>query len=921
MSARGGLGAARFIGERMPRKEDARLLTGRGQFTDDITEAGLLHVAFVRSPIARGRITSIDLNAAQDMPGVHAILTADDLASKPVTFMSFYLSRLEIEVPPLATDHVAYVGDPVAMVVADSRSLAEDAASVVEVHYEEEAAVVTIPDAMAAEPIHPGTENNVAAAMGDEIDEDLEEVFANAAHVVEETITHQRIAQSPMEGRGVVVSPHGEEVTVHLSCQSPHLTARYLTECFGLPPSTIRVIAKDVGGSFGLKVQPWREEVATVAAGMILGRPLKWIEDRWENLVAANQAREQECTIKVAFDEEGRLLGAYADYHINNGAYPHGADCNIAVAIFLWAAYKMPQFGFSAKGWFSNTAGLAAYRGPWAMESLVRETVLDIAARKIGIDPVEIRRRNLLTRDDQPVTTSMGVELEDITPTECLDKLLRTLDVAAFRKEQEAARKEGRYLGLGIATYIEPTGAASIEVLASEFAEVRIEPSGKVTAVVSTHSQGHGTQTTMAQIIAEELGVAYEDVQVFEDDSTRGGFGAGASGSRQAVAGGGACIGAARRLREKLQKVAAHMLNARPEDVVIANGVVSVPGAEEMDRPLRDIATIAYGEPDRLPPEMEPGLEAHFRYQPPPITFTSAAHACIVEVDAETGMVTINRWISSEDCGVIINPAMVEGQIAGGLAQAIGTVLLEEVGYDERGNPTTVTYKDYKIPTITDVPDIEYLHVSTPSKSDGGFRGVGEGGAIIGPPTLVNAIADALAPFGAKCLDLPLTPSKILALMEGKDISRAAARKAKEEARAAAADSSASSSEKDELPSVGAAIMPGQPETASAPEEPAGVVVDGDWDMVLSTPMGPQEIVAHFETDGTSLRGELRSDQGNQDFEGTVEGNRLLFDLKVTKPMKITLKYELSLEGDTAVGTCKMGMFGKAKVRGRRSGT
>jgi carbon-monoxide dehydrogenase large subunit len=438
----------------------------------------------------------------------------------------------------------------------------------------------------------------------------------------------------------------------------------------------------------------------------------------------------------------------------------------MAAMMFLWAAYKLPRLAFKAQGFYSNTAGLAAYRGPWAMESLIRETTLDVAARKMGIDPIELRRRNLVRAADQPYTTLIGLRLEDVTPFECLGALLEKLDVMAFRAEQAAARNQGRYLGLGVCTYIEPTAPSSFSTHATDVAQLRIDPTGKVTAVLSTHSQGQSTQTTMAQVIADRLGVPFDDVSVYEDDSSRGGYGSGSGSSRQAVAGGGASIKAAEILVEKVKRVAAHLLSANPVDVRIENGIVHVAGVEPMTRTLRQIAEVAYNEPRKLPAGMEPGLEAQYRYSPPPLTLSSAAHACIVEVDVDTGFVKIKRWICSEDCGVVINPAVVEGQIAGGIAQAIGGVLLEDMGFDDQGNPVAVTFKDYMLPTAVDVPEFEFVHIVTPSQAEGGFRGVGEGGNIIGPPTLINAIADALAPFGELTLELPLTPSRILRMIE-----------------------------------------------------------------------------------------------------------------------------------------------------------
>jgi carbon-monoxide dehydrogenase large subunit len=901
-----------YIGQRVPRKEDQRLLTGRGQFVDDVSVPGMLHVAFARSPIARGKILSIDTNVARDVEGVYAIYTQQDLAGIKCDLLAFYLTPQDVETTPLANGRVAYVGEPVALVIADSRHIAEDAASLVEVEYAEEDPVVTIDDARRGAPVHPGMEDNINAQMGDEdIDDELDAKLKSAPHLITHKVVHQRISQSPMETRGVVVNPEGPgELTLYITCQSPHLVARWVSLALGLPEASIRVIAKDVGGGFGLKNHPWKEEVAAIIAALKFNRPLKWIEDRYENLVGANQAREQEMTLQIALDADGKLLASHGDYSCNVGAYPQLSECNIAVHMFVWAAYKMPAYGFLTRGWYSNTVGYAAYRGPWAMESLVRETALDVAARKIGIDPVEIRRRNLVTLKDQPTMSCMQIPLEDVTPAECLEKLLGYFDVAAFRKEQAAARAEGRYLGLGIAAYIEPTGAAgAIGVMTGELAQVRIDPTGKVTATMSTHSQGHGTQTTMAQIFADRLGVAYEDVSVFEGDSSRGGFSPGAAGSRQGVIAGGAAIMAGDMLAAKIKTLAAHLAQVSVESIRLSNGMVHVDGDPEKSRTLRQIAEIAYGEPDRWPPGFEAGLEAQYRYQPPPMTFASAANACVVEVSAETGFVKILRWISSEDCGQPINPAIVEGQVAGGLAQAIGTVLHEEMSFDDRGNPLAATYKDYHLPLISDIPVFEFVHANTPSKSVGGMRGVGEGGAIIGPPTLVNAIADALSPFGEVPVDLPLSPGKLLSVIEGRDLTAPTVTTPPPAEPAPVIHH-------EETPQIAVAGPGDAPAAAAA--APA-ISIDGDWKMVLSTPMGPQEMVGHFETDGAALSGYLSSPEGQMAFTGKVENNNLLFDLKVEKPMKITLKYNLVVEGDKISGKCKMGIFGSAKVSGQRA--
>jgi len=707
------------------------------------------------------------------VPGVHAIYTQEDFAHIKLDVMNFFFGPVTAPVKILADGRVACVGDPIAMVIADSRAIAEDAAALIEVTIDEEEPVVTIGQARNGPPVHPGMESNIAQMMGDEeVDEDLQAILDGAAHKVTRSIRHQRIAQSPMECRGCVATCDGpEEMTIWIGCQSPHLVARYTSLAFGLPQEAIRVFAKDVGGGFGLKNFPWREEIAVIAAARLFKRPLKWIEDRFESLTASSHAREQEVTLTVAFDKEGKIVGGFGDYSSNNGAWPMGEDCNMAVHMFMWPAYKMPNYGFVARGWYSNTMGLGGYRGPWAMESLIREVLLDQAAREMKIDPVELRRRNLIYKTEQPQTTTFGIVVDDISPGECLEKLVAHFDIPAFRREQAEARKEGRLLGLGVATYVEPTAAAGqMAPMTGDLATIRIEPTGKVTATMSTHSQGHGTATTIAQIIADGLGVRYEDVTVFEGDSSRGGFSPGAAGSRQGVISGGATIKAAEILSDKVKVLAAHLLNASPETIRLEEGMVHVEGAPDMTRSLREIAGIAYGEPGRLPPGFEAGLEAQYRYTPPPMTFASAAHACVVEVDIETGFVSILRWITAEDCGNIINPAIVEGQVAGGLAQAIGMVLLEEISFDARGNPTAATFKDYRLPAISNVPDFEFVSAATPSNSIGGFRGAGEGGAIIGPPTLINAIADALSPFGEMTYDLPLTPAKILSVVEGRKL-------------------------------------------------------------------------------------------------------------------------------------------------------
>lgn len=758
--------AARYVGQRVPRKEDKRLLLGRGQYVDDIYLPGMFEAAFVRSPHARAMIRSIDVSAAQAHPGVRAVYVAADLDQLGARCDLMYSSGVPTtEMHLLATDRVRHVGEPVAIVVADNRYIAEDAAALVDVDYEMQDAVVTIADARAGgAPVHPEFDTNIAHETGVP-DPTIDEVFAGAAHVVEHRIHHQRQAHVPMETRGVVASRQGsEELLVYLSCQSPHLASGYISKTFGLGQSSVRVIAKDVGGAFGLKVQLWREEVAIIAAALVLGRPVKWIEDRLENLTSACQAREQEIVCRMAFDANAKLLAADYVYECNIGAFAQGVDANSLAMMMVQGPYKLPRMRYKATAYYSNTAGQAAYRGPWAAESLMRETTLDLAARRIGITPEEIRRRNLITQADQPFQMMLGPVLERVTPLECMEKALEKLDLAAFRAEQAEARKQGRYLGLGLAAYVEPTTMGMVGHLATENAHIRMDPNGQVVATLGTHSQGHGTATTMAQVIADELGVDYDRVIVLEDDSSRGAYGGGAGGSRQAVAGGAAAKGASAQLAAKIKTIAGHMFNANPEHVTISKGQVRI--SEGVSEPVERIAAAAYLESERLPEGMEPGLEVSYRYKAPPMVFSNAAHAVVVEVDPETGVVRILRWIAGEDCGEMINPAIVEGQIAGGLAQAIGGILFEHIHYDEMGNPTSATFKDYLVPSCADVPRFEYCHLVTPSDTPGGFKGVGEGGAIIGPPALANAVADALAPFGDLPLALPLSPDKLVAFMD-----------------------------------------------------------------------------------------------------------------------------------------------------------
>lgn len=757
---------ARFIGQRVQRKEDGRLLTGTGTYIDDVVLAGMLHAAFVRSNVARGQIIRMDTQRARDLPGVVAVLTAVDIDRLDYQVGNPVFDMPECPGPDnglLARSDVRFVGDPVALVVAETRAIAEDAAALVEVDYATETPVIGIDAAKAMGPVHPNLASNLSNAQDSGESEAIDAIFAGAAHLVEDVVRNCRQAHMPMEPRGLVAARNGSgALTVHSACQSPHLSSLHISKVFNLPQQQVRVIGQDVGGGFGLKMSPQRDDLAVIAAAILIRRPIKWIEDRLENLIAAGQSREDQMRVRLAFDADHRLLAADIEYDCDFGAYPYAVQSSGSLVTPMFPGpYRLPHYRWKAQGWHTNSCGLAPYRGPWMMEMFAREVMFDLAARQMGVDPIELRRKNIIGKEDQPFQTAAGMVLADLSPRETMELTLEAFDLTAFRREQVSARENGRYIGLGIANGIEPT-TVSFGYFASDVAHVRVEANGQVTAMTTTFSQGHGTATSIAQVVAERLGVRMEDVTVVEGDNSRTGFGSGAGGSRQAVAGGGAAIKAADLLRDKIDRIAAYAYNASPESIQIEGGVITVEGSPAIRSSIAEIAMLAYVVPDRLPPDMEMGLEAQYRFRPPPMVFANATHACICEVDIVTGKVSILRWVAGGDCGHLINPAIVEGQIAGGVVQGIGGVLFEHIRYDENGQPLAVTLKDYLLPTALDVPKIEYRHMCTPSSTPGGFKGVGEGGAMISPPTLVNAIADALAPFGQRWTTMPLSPDRIV---------------------------------------------------------------------------------------------------------------------------------------------------------------
>jgi len=765
--------AGRFVGQSVLRREDARLLTGRGRYVDDVMLPGMLHCAFVRSDIARGTVTRLDVAAACALDGVVAVLTAADLNAHAGSMQpTLLLNANGAPLRPLAERDVRFVGDPIALVVAQSRYLAEDAAELVEVEIEPLPAIVDVERAVdAPDRVHPELGSNVGDDVPFPRSEALEAALRDSPLVVTETFRQHRQTNVPMETRGIVAAydPASAELHAWMSTQNPHEARLAISRVTGLPANRIRVTARDVGGGFGQKFFTFRDELTVALAARRLGRTLKWIEDRRENLIAANHARVDVATCTLALDDDGRLLGAYVDHLEDAGAYPTGGmgGAGALVGMLFTGPYKVPQAAFRSRAVFTNTCARGAYRGPWMFETVAREQMADVAARAVGLDPLEWRRRNVVRAGDLPYTLPSGMPLDNVTAAETLEQAAEIIGYDAFRVEQRRVfESEGRLLGIGLGLYVEPTSMGAMDPLGTDTAIVRVAPTGEVTVALGTGSHGQGIETTMAQVVAEELGVDIDDVVVVQGDTASTPFGRGTGGSGTAVIAGSACRAASEAVRAKVVEIAAHLMEAAPGDLEIVDGVVSVKGTPARSVPWKEVARIAHLDTARLPAGMAPGLEATASYQAPPITWSNACHACTVEVDRTTGLVRVLRYVVSEDCGVMINPMVVEGQIAGGVVQGLGGTLLEHVVYDADGNPLTTTFMDYLVPTATEVPEIEYGHIETPSPTPGGHKGMGEGGAIGSPPCIFNAVADALALVGARIDRTPLGPDAILTALD-----------------------------------------------------------------------------------------------------------------------------------------------------------
>ncbi|PND57334.1 xanthine dehydrogenase [Mycobacterium sp. ENV421] len=763
--------ATRYAGTRVPRVEDTRLLTGHGTYVDDVVRPGMLHACFVRSPFAHARINRIDTSAAVAMPGVHAVLTAADLNGDVHEAWHAVAGKdvADTPRPPLAEGEVKFVGDPIAIVIAENRYLAEDALELIDVDYDPLPAIADFTRAVGHEAVvHEAYPDNVAGGLAGAPPD--EEAFAAAAYVADERIYQQTHVPVPIETRGLVVEwvAATQELTLWASTQTPHELRAFAARLLGIPAQGVRVIARDTGGGFGQKVVPMREDMCILLAARKVSAPLKWIEDRRENLMSAGQARHVDGRARMAFDADGAITAVDIDFIQDIGAYPtpYPVLTTAAIGMFFPGPYRVPKSSFNYKTVFTNTSGLAAYRGPWQYETLTREILLDIAARKMGIDPVELRRKNLLRRDEMPFFNPNGMPYDHVAPMETFEQAVKILDHEGFRKEQAEALAQGRYLGLGFSAYIEPTGAATGH-LATEGCTIRMEPTGKINVYVNGGSSGNSIETTVVQLTADALGADIADVSTIQGDTAVTPYGAGTQGSRSGPMTAGAVNDAGTILRGQLVAMAAHVLGVPEDDIELANSKATSREDSSKSVSFADLAYRSYYEPQQLAPGMAATLEATARFTSQTmIHWANATHACTCEVDVTTGRVTLTRYIVSEDVGPMINPNIVEGQIAGGTVQGIGGALLENLVYDDEGNPLSTTFVDYLLPTATEVPPIEYGHVEVPSPGVGGYKGCGEGGAIGSTPAVINAINDALAPLGVTVTTLPATPSQIVALIE-----------------------------------------------------------------------------------------------------------------------------------------------------------
>jgi carbon-monoxide dehydrogenase large subunit len=779
--------ATRYVSTSVTRREDPPLLMGRARFMGDLRLSGLLAVAFLRSPYAHARIVEIDVRDARAMGGVETIVTGADLAAttRPVRAVLADPGYKETGWPALAHGKARFVGEPVAAVVASDRYRAEDALDAIRVTYDPLPAVSDTAAGMQpdAPRVHEELADNVLLYAHYEKG-DVQRLLDGAEIRLHETLRQARCTSSPMESRAVMASldPVDGVLTVWASTQAPHMLRTGLAEALGIPDSRLRVLCPAVGGGFGPKMHLYPEDVVVADLARRLGRPVRWLEDRRENLLSSAQARDQVQHIEVGARRDGTIvamrtkimcdIGAYSVYPVTVALEP------MTAAGIMPGPYRIPAYGYDVYAVATNKCPLGAYRGVgMAPATFVRERVVDMVALRAGLDPAEVRRRNLVDAAELPFTTASGLVIDSGDPKASLERALEAADYARLRAEPRRSAA-GKYRGIGIAAYTEFTGMGSgtfrrrgmTQVSGYDAATVRVEPTGEVRGFVSAASQGQGHATTFAQVLADELGVDLDAVTIVEGDTERCPYGSGSFASRSMVVSGGALILAARRVREKIAKIAGHMLEAAPEDLTIEGGTIAVRGAPGRTLTVTDVARLAYRPASgTLPDGVDPALEATHYYDPPPATFSNGTHLAVVEVDAETGLVEVLRHVVVEDCGRMVNPMIVEGQTHGAVAQGIGSALYEDFAYDDNAQPLTTSFMDYLIPGPMEVPAVEVIHMETPpAVSVSGFKGMAEGGTIGSAAAVANAVADALAPLGVEVRELPLTPDRIHRLIKEK---------------------------------------------------------------------------------------------------------------------------------------------------------
>lgn len=755
-------------------QEDPRLITGTGTYVDDVSLPGMLHLALLRSPVAHARIRRLEVDGARRQPGVVAVFTGADTAHINLPFVcAAMVPDPDMKLPPrhpLAVDKVRYLGEPVAAVVATDRYAAKDALAAIDVEYETLPAVVDPEQAMAegAPLIHAELEDNVAFKARLTVG-DVDAAFAAADTVVRQRLLNPRLFPFAMEPRAVAAEyePGRGKLNVWSSTQMPHVIRTYLAPLLGLPEHRIRMTAPDVGGGFGSKIDLNGDEALVPWAAMRLGRPVKYVEERSENLVQTIHGRGQVNEVEVASTRDGRVTGLRLKIVADLGAYHSlvGAAVPPITLAMAQGGYDIANLEVEIYGVFTNKTSTGAYRGAGRPEATyVLERAMDLLAGELGLDPGEVRRRNFIPSSAFPYTTCTGLVYDTGDYEKALDKALELVGYGELRKEQARLREEGRYLGIGLSAYVELCGwgpSAALPWGGWESATVRVDPTGHVTLLTGLSPHGQGSATTLAQIVADELCVPIEDIVVSHGDTDAVPYGLGTYGSRTVAIGGSAVLGAAAKVKDKARKIAGHLLEASEDDVEFADGTFRVKGVPARGVSLAEVAQKAYV-PVGLPREIEPGLEAQSSYEPLNFTAPFGTHVAVVEVDPETGSVAIRRYLAVDDVGRVINPLLLDGQVHGGVAQGIAQSLYEEVVYDENGQLLTGSLMDYAVPKAAQVPSIETATTETLTPVNPlGAKGVGEAPSIASPPAIVNAVMDALAPFGIRHLDMPLRPEKI----------------------------------------------------------------------------------------------------------------------------------------------------------------